>query len=464
LVSTPQSATLPEYANDQNESQFPIDLPTTLRLAGANNLQIAVAYQKVLASRARLQGATALWLPSLEAGMGYNKHSGRIQDTFGNVIDVNRESAFVGGGPNFGEAPLTGASNGPARLFIGLPLTDAIFERLSERQRVNAAGAHQAATFNDMLLAASVGYFDLVRSQIQVAIANEAVTNAQELARVVEVRARGGTAPPADELRAQAELADRQRRVFTRWESVRDTSANLVRVLNLEGGTNLFAAETQPIMIDLVDLDRPLPELLAIGLSARPEMAQHRAQLAATLERLRQEKWRPLLPNLQVGFSGGGFGGGRDGFFGDWGSRGDFDALAVWELRNLGFGNAALIRERRSQAEQARLSVGEVRNAVAAEIVRSYYAARLRRDQVQAALRQMHAAAEALPLNFKGILGGQLRAIEGLQAVDALTAAQTQYLESIIDYNRAQFALLRALGNPPDPQSVPQLENLAESK
>ncbi|MEX0978194.1 MAG: TolC family protein, partial [Pirellulales bacterium] len=415
-----------EFGSDLNEQQFPVDLPTTLRLAGANSLQIAVAYQKVLAARARLQGATALWLPSLEGGLGYNLHSGRIQDTFGDVIDVNRSSAFAGGGPNLGSAPLTGASNGPARLFIGLPLTNAIFERLSERQRVRAAGAHQAATFNDTLLVASVGYLDLMRSQVQVAIASEAVTNAQELARVVEVRARGGTAPPADELRARAELADRQRRVFARWEGVRDASANLVRVLNLEGGTNLFAAETQPIMIDLVDLDLPLPELIAIGLVARPEMAQHQAQVAATLERLRQEQWRPVLPNLQVGFSGGGFGGGRDGFFGDFSSRGDFDALAVWELRNLGFGNAALVRERRSEHEQARLSVGEVRNVVAAEIVRSYYQARLRREQVQAALRQMQAASEGLPLNFKGILGGQLRAIEGLQAVDALTAAQSQ--------------------------------------
>ncbi len=43
LISTPPSATLPEYTSDPNESQFPIDLPTTLRLAGANNLQIAVA-------------------------------------------------------------------------------------------------------------------------------------------------------------------------------------------------------------------------------------------------------------------------------------------------------------------------------------------------------------------------------------------------------------------------------------
>jgi outer membrane protein TolC len=334
-------------------------------------------------------------------------------------------------------------------MFIGLPLTDAIFSRLAERQRVQAAGAHQAATFNDALMAASVGYFELLRSEVQVAIAGEAVTNAGELVRVVEVRVRAGTAPPADELRAQAELADRQRRVFQRWESLRDASAELVRVLNLQGGTNLVASDAQPIMIELVDLDRPLPDLIAQGILFRPEMAAHRAVAVATLDRLRQEQWRPVIPNLQVGYSGGGFGGGRDGFFGDWSSRGDLDALAVWELRNLGFGNAALIRERRSEHQQANLSVEEVRNTVAAEIVRSYYRARLRKQAVEAAKREVKAAAEALPLNYRGILGGQLRAIEGLQAVDALTSAQTGYLEAVIGYNRAQLELVRALGNPP---------------
>ena len=453
ILPTPPAAAIQQYGGaDTNECSLPVDLPSTLRLAGANNLQIAVAYQQVLAARARLQGATALWLPTIAGGMGYNVHRGRIQDTFGDVLDVNRSSTYVGGGPALGNSPLTGGSNGPARMFIGLPLTDAIFLRLAERQRVQAAGAHQAATFNDMLLAASVGYFELLRSEVQVAIAHEAVANAQELARVVEVRVRAGTAPPADELRAQAELADRQRRLYWRWESVRDSSADLVRILNLQGGTNLVASETQPIAIDLVDLQLPLPHLIAQGLVKRPEMAAHRALLGATLDRLRQEKWRPAIPNLEMGFSAGGFGGGRDGFFGDFGGRTDFDALAIWELRNLGFGNAALIRERRSEHRQAALNVAEVRNMVAAEIVRSYYQARLRADQIQAAKRQVEAAAEALPLNFKGILGGQLRAIEGLQAVDALTAAQTKYLASVIDYNRAQLQLVRALGNPPGMQ------------
>ncbi|MEX0675899.1 MAG: TolC family protein [Pirellulales bacterium] len=449
-----------DVAGDTVENQFPIDLPATLRLAGANNLQIALAAARVGAARARLQGAHALWLPSFNGGIGYNLHRGKIQDTAGDILDINRSSVFVGGGPVLGGAPLNGGTNGPARLFVGLPLTDAIFAPLAERQLAQAAGATQAATFNDALLAASAGYLELVRAVGQVAIAREAVANSKELVRLVAARVRAGTAPPADELRAQAELADRHRKVFVAEEAVRDASADLVRVLNLPPELSLLPNEEQPLPIELVDTREPLPKLLAVGIASRPELAAHRAFVQATLDRLRQEEWRPAIPNLQVGFSAGGFGGGVDDFFGDFAGRTDFDALAVWELRGLGFGNVALVRERRSQFQQARITREEVRNTIAAEIVRSYYQIRLRESQIESARRQVQAAGDALPLNFKGILGGQLRAIEALQAIDALTAAQTQYLTSIIDYDRAQFALLRALGNPPDPQTNPQPENL----
>ncbi|MBI3840054.1 MAG: TolC family protein [Planctomycetia bacterium] len=445
-----------DVAGDPVHNPYPIDLPATLRLAGGNNLQIALAAARVNAARARLQGANALWLPSINGGVGYNLHRGQIQDTTGGILDVNRSSAFVGGGPVVGRDALNGGNNGPARLSVGLPLTDAIFTPLAERQIVQATNATRAATFNDALLAASTGYLELVRAVGQVAIAREAVDNAKELVRLVVARVRAGTAPPADELRAQAELADRQRMVFRGEEAVRNASTELVRVLNLQPDLSLLPNEEQPVAIELVDTDQPLPALIAQGISSRPELAAHQAFVNATLDRLRQEQWRPAIPNLQVGFSAGGFGGGRDNFFGDFSGRTDFDALAVWELRGMGFGNAALIRERRSQNQQAQISREETRNTIAAEIVRSYYQARLRDSQIEAARRQVEAASEALPLNFKGIFGGQLRAIEALQAIGALTAAQTQYLASIIDYDRAQFELLRALGNPPALDTSPR--------
>jgi outer membrane protein TolC len=433
----------------------PIDLVAALRLAGANNLQIALAEERVRQAQAQLQGANALWLPSLYFGPGYNRHDGRIQDTTGRILDVSRSSLFLGGGPLLGSGSLNGGNNGPSRLTFGLPLTEAIFDRLAVRQEAAAARAARAATFNDTLLRVGLAYLDLLATQAQLAVAREAVKNARELVRLVDSRVRQGVAVPADGLRAQAELGERRRQEAQAEELVRVASAELVRLLRLDPAVTLFPAEDQPVPLHLVDAEAPLPQLLAQGLSSRPELARHRALVEATLVRLHQEKWRPWLPGVSVGTSAGGFGGGKNEFFGDFAGRNDFDALLVWELRNLGFGNRALRRERASQHRQANLSAEQVRDNIAAEIARAYHQVRYRRQQIEAARVSVKAAAEALPLNFKGILDGALRAIEALQAVQGLASAQIQYLTAIIDYNRAQLELLRALGQPLDGTTCP---------
>jgi outer membrane protein TolC len=425
-------------------------LPTALRLAGANHLQIALAAERVRQAQARLEGAKALWLPTLDAGIDYNRHEGQIQDTSGNIIDVRRSSLFVGGGPKVGSDSLNGSNNGPSRLALGLPLADALFAPLAERQTVRASRATHAATFNDSLLEVAGAYLDLSRAQGQVTIAREALQNAEELVRLLEARVRAGTAPPADELRARAELADRLRQVYQAQEALQDSSTELVRLLRLQPGTSLVPLEAQPIPVCLVAGESRLPDLIAQGLVSRPELAAHQALVQASLERLRQEQWRPFLPNLQVGLSAGGFGGGANSFFGNFGDRADLDALVVWELKGLGFGNRALQRERASQQLQATLTAEQIRDTIAAEVTRAYYRVRLRQQQIEAARAQVETTALALPLNFKGILGGQLRAIEAQQAIQALAAARNQYTTTVIEYDRAQFQLLRALGHPPE--------------
>jgi outer membrane protein TolC len=147
-----------------DEEIYPIDLPSVLALAGASNLQIALATERVNAAAARADAAQALWIPSLSGGVVYNNHSGQIQATEGEVLNVNRNSLFVGGGAVLGNSPANGGSGGPARMFVDLPLVDAIFEPLAARQFVRAARADRTATFNDVLLQASSAYYDLVRA------------------------------------------------------------------------------------------------------------------------------------------------------------------------------------------------------------------------------------------------------------------------------------------------------------
>jgi hypothetical protein len=195
-------------------------------------------------------------------------------------------------------------------------------------------------------------YLDLVQAQGQVAIAREMMTHAEELVRLVESGVKAGTAPPADGLRARVELA---------------------RLLRLDPAVTLFPVEDELMALCMIDPETPLDDLLSEGLTAHPELAEHRALVAATVERMRQEQWQPWLPTLQVGLSAGGFGGRRGSSLGNFGGRADFDALMVWEVRNLGLGNRALQRERISQHAQAGLSAEQILDTVAAEIAVAYH-------------------------------------------------------------------------------------------
>lgn len=94
--------------------------------------------------------------------------------------------------------------------------------------------------------------------------------------------------------------------------------------------------------------DRALADLISAGLENRPELEQSRVLVQLACERLRQAQYGPLLPSILLGYSVAGFGGGQGSSMATTSDRTDFDALIFWELRNLGLGDEALTRERRS--------------------------------------------------------------------------------------------------------------------
>ncbi len=58
--------------------------------------------------------------------------------------------------------------------------------------------------------------------------------------------------------------------------------------------------EHDHLQITLIDPERSLDDLMPIGLTNRPELAAHQAQVQAALARIRQEKLRPFLPVLML--------------------------------------------------------------------------------------------------------------------------------------------------------------------
>lgn len=432
---------------------FAIDLPTVLRLAGGNNLQIAIAVERVNQAVARSDAADVLWVPSLNAGVVYNQQSGRIQSTQGDVIETTRNSLFVGGGAGVANAPLNGGAGGPARMFVDLALVDVLFEPLAARQTVRASSADHSTTFNDTLLAVSLGWIELSRSHARLAIAEEAVTNATELARITADFARTGQGLQADADRAQAELSARQREVLRTRERIEITSTELARLLRLDPTVRLQIAQPQPVPLEFVEINAELPTLIDQALRCRPEVTRADASIDETWYRQRQEQLRPWVPHLYAGVSGGGFGGGQGSSVNSFSDRVDFDVAAIWQLQNLGFGNQARQDGQASRHREAHLAAHQVRELVAMEVTQAHRQLQLRREQIDLARRQFETARDALRHNLEGIRNGLLRPIEIQQAIAALATAQEAWLDSISDHNRSQFQLLRAIGSPPSSEN-----------
>ncbi len=191
-----------------------------------------------------------------------------------------------------------------------------------------------------------------------------------------------------------------------------------------------------------------LPQLVATGLSTRPELAESRFLVGAAVERLRREQNAPLVPSVLLGLSYGGNGGGLGSEIDNFGDRMDFDAVAYWELRNLGLGEQAARNEARSRVDQARWRQVQIMDQIAGDVAETYAQVVSRREQIALAQQGITSARESYRRNNERIQDALGLPIEALQSIAALDNAQRQYVRSVADYNRAQFRLQRALGWP----------------
>lgn len=427
---------------------YPIDLSSALALGGANNLQIQFVRERVREAYLNISEARLMWVPSLRAGVGYNRHDGRVQATEGEVIDASKHSLFLGGGAAWSNSPITGGAGPPARLVMDLSLADAWFTRLAERQTACAAQAASDATMNDTLLAIGVAYFGLVEAHGLQSNAQTALEAADRMLDLTKKFAEQGQLSPSEVARAEAErglwqqaVEDARRQTITR-------SAELARLLRLDPRVTLIPGEDRIVPLEIVEDSGGVDGLVSTALTNRPELRQYRHLVAAADERIRQEAWRPWLPYMAVAYSAGSFGGGPSDAF-DQGGRGDFDALAVWELQNLGVGNNVRHRQRESQQRQTYLQYQMVRDRVAAEVITAAADIASYRHQMQTTSDSVQAADRTVRLTEQRINQGVALPIELIQAIRARATAQDAHTKALTNYNRSQIRLLRAIGQPP---------------
>jgi outer membrane protein TolC len=457
IASTNARARLTQFLST---NVTPVDLFSAFRLVGEQNPQVLIAQERVIEALALRQLAAAQFLPTLNAGSSFDSHRGVLQQSSGQILQVNRDSLYAGAGAF---AVGGGTVNVPGVVLTG-NVAVWIYDFLVAEQEVHRRNFVSDTISQDTLLAAAVAYIELLRAEELYKVAEQTRDDAREVARLTGNYARTGEGRKADADRAATELYRRESLLTQAAADIGSASAQLARVLHLDPLMRLHPVDQRVLPESIVPEPVTLPELLAIALLNRPELRERHAAICQAIARLDQARWLPFSPTVFLGFSAGTFGGGSslvdqpvgsgpnalgDPRFGLFDPRQDFDAAAYWTILNLGVGNKALIDAARSRLRSANLEELVVLNRIRAEVASAYARTHSRYAQIRIAEMEIQSALEGFQEDMRRIVAHEGLPLELLNSLRLLAQARIEYTNAILDYNRAQFELYVAIGKPP---------------
>lgn len=450
----------------------PVTLAGALRQAGAENPVIAIAQQAVQRALGLQLQARVLLLPNVNVGANYDDHNGPLQASFGGIRKVDRDAVYYGLGANTVAAETIKIPG----LLISTALTDVIFAPRAASYDVSNRRFAATATRNDIFLDVSTTYLALMNAETRLAVIRQSEKDFEEVVRLTKAYYQAKFIRKADADRAEADRLALRYEELHEQQEVAVASADLAQLLNLDPSTRLVTGDIPLQVVQFVDPVAPLPKLLELAERNHPAILAAAANVRAGQVRVHQEQARPLLPILWTGFSAGEFGGGSVASssgnvfnphtgnenlappqpaghtvpkFGKISGRMDYDVFAYWQLQNLGFGNIALIRRRRAEVGQAQAErlriINDVREQVSVAFNRSaehFRAIAVQRQRVQE-------ATEGFQLDLIRLREGAALPLEVLDNAVRLREAREALLAAVIGFDRAQFELFVALGQPP---------------
>ena len=406
-----------------------IDLPSTLRLAGARSLDVQLAREKLDEAHAAEESAIERFFPWVAPGVTYRRHDNLIQNTEGLIEEVHKQSYAPGG-------------TVAAQIDIG----DAIFKSLEAHQLTKAARHGLDAQRQETILAAARGYFDLAAAHETVGVAREALRTSTDYAAEVERAVNAGIAFKGDALRVRVERQRDEIALRRAEENARLASAKLVQILHLDPTVELMPREASVIPLSLVSTTKPLGNLVSQALVTRPETQQSAVLLSAAQHAKNGAIYGPLIPTVGGQAFFGGRGGGMGSETGHFGESEDYVALVTWRVGPGGLFDFGNIHAGRARLRGAALTTDKVADQVANEVVTGRTRVQSLANQIGTAKQSLSDADEALRLGQERKEFGVGVVLETILAQQELSRVRNDYLNIVTDYNKTQYTLLRALG------------------
>ncbi len=408
-----------------------IDLPTALRLAGANNLDVQIAREKVAEARAAGDAARDKFLPWITPSIVVRRHENNIQAVNGPILDANKQSLAAG-----------------LALSAQLDLGETYYQNLVARQTVRAQEAALAGRAREATLKAAAVYFDLLRTQAAVVAAEEAARVTTRYAEQIGVTADAGLTFIGDLARARAARERAELATVRLRTEQRLASARLAEFLRLDPAVELTPVEGDLAPLKLVEAGGEIGPLISRALTSRPELDEAGARLQGARTARKGAIYGPLIPTVGAQVAVGGLGGGPAGssLTRDFDSSTDYAIGLSWRVGPGGILDRNRQRETAARERQSELELEKVRDQIRRQVVEQHAKLRSLAIQIELARKGLEAADQTARLSRQRRETGVGAVFEDLQAEEELARARRDYSSTVADFNLAQYALRFATG------------------
>ncbi|MEH2283271.1 MAG: TolC family protein [Nostoc sp.] len=424
-----QFPTKPEEVRLQ--ANQPITLAQALELARRNNHDLQVSLLELERNKAALREAQAALLPTL----GISTDLTRSQSSSSQLTD---ELSGRNGLLSNQDQPSTSFS-GQAQLSYNV--------YTSGRVQASIKAAEEQVRFNELAvetqsetirLNVATDYYNLQQADEQVRIAQSAVQNSEASLRDAEALERAGVGTRFDVLRSQVNLANAQQDLTNARSQQAISRRQLATRINLSQGVNISAADP----VQLAGLWNPtLEQSIVLAFQNRPELQQQLAQRNIS-DQQRRQALAELGPQVSLVASYDLLDQFDDGV-----SVTDGYSFGVRATLNLYDGGAARARADQSKANIAiaETQFAEQRNQIRFQVEQAYSTQQSSLENVQTANTALEQAREALRLARLRFQAGVGTQTDVINSENDLTRAEGNRVTAILDYNRALAQLQRSV-------------------
>ncbi|HTL56651.1 MAG TPA: TolC family protein [Candidatus Limnocylindrales bacterium] len=426
----PANATNSISTGPQTQESYFIDLPAALRLAGAQNLDVQIAREHLKEALANRQSANQQFLPWLAPGVNYHRRDGVAQAVPSGIISDAHFQSYSPG----------------VTLAAQVMLGDAIYNSLAAKQLVRASEQGLQAQQQDAVLNAAQGYFELARAKALVEVAGEALTTSRDYQQQLHTAVAAGIAFKGDELRVQSQTEQYEIRLRQALEHLRIAGADLARILHLDPRVELIPQQHELLPIALFPTNVSTIALVDRALVSRPELKQNAAFLSAARESEKGAVYGPLVPTIGAQVFAGGLGGGPDSGPSHFAAEGDYLVGLSWKIGPGGLFDGGRIKANRARVATAAIEGSKLKDAISSDVVTIVARMQSLGAQIDVTERNLGTATETLRLTHERKQFGVGIVLEDIQAQQDLTRARSDYVTTLSEFNKAQYALARAVG------------------